>query len=116
MTCAASFDDPTPHPPCSQRTATTISGLRRGATPTNHEFARELTSLDTDLAPKLWFTTCAVPVLPAKSMPSRCEERAVPPAPETTAAMPSVMVPAVAGLIGKSASPDPGYESMMACR
>src|ERR1700742_3247496 len=116
MTWAASLEDPTPQPPCSHRTATTMSGLRRGATPTNHAFARWLTSLDTDLAPKLWFTTCAVPVLPAKSMPSRCEERAVPPAPETTAAIPSVMVSHVEVAIGTFVSPEPGYESMIACR
>ena len=59
--------EPEPQSPCSCKTAMTISGLRRGIMPTNQAFGV--------LAPPLvWVspppTTCAVPVLPAKSTPS----------------------------------------------
>ena len=41
MTCAASYGAETdPQPPCSHRTATAMSGLRRGAIPTNQELGR----------------------------------------------------------------------------
>ena len=65
--------------------------------------------------PALWLTTCAVPVFPAKSMPSRCEAQAVPPGP-VTAAMPSVMISQLAGLMGTVTSPAPGKESYIALR
>src|SRR6266436_5034928 len=53
-----------PQPPCSHSTATTMSGLRRGAMPTNQALARSA-PLPRLVAPALWLTTWAVPVLPA---------------------------------------------------
>ena len=49
-----------------------MSGLRRGAMPTNQALARSV-PVPRLVVPALWLTTCAVPVLPAKSMPSRCD-------------------------------------------
>ncbi len=73
MTCAATGAEASaPQPPCSHSTATTMSGLRRGAMPTNQALARSV-PLPRLVAPALWLTTWAVPVLPAKSMPSRCD-------------------------------------------
>src|SRR5579871_5264106 len=56
ITCAATGAEPAPHPPCSHRTATTMSGLRRGAIPTNHAFARSF-PVPRLVMPALWLTT-----------------------------------------------------------
>ena len=61
--------------PFCHSTATTSSGLRLGITPTNHTFGRcqvgfGYLSADGPI-------TCAVPVLPAKSMPARSSAPAV---------------------------------------
>src|ERR1700723_694645 len=92
-----------PQPPCSHSTATTMSGLRRGAMPTNQALARAL-PVPRLVVPALWFTTSAVPVLPAKSMPSRWTAAAVPVV--VVAAMASVMVSQLAGVRGMRRSPD----------
>src|SRR5260370_40361756 len=94
-----------PQPPCSHSTATTMSGLRRGAMPTNQALARSA-PLPRLVAPALWLTTWAVPVLPAKSMPSRWTAAAVPVV--VVAAMASVMVSQLAGVMGMTRSPEPG--------
>src|SRR5438067_819429 len=77
ITCAASLAELLPQFPCSQRTATTISGLRRGAIPTNHALGSVLWPPPLRLSAS-WLMTWAVPVLPAKSTPSRCAMYAVP--------------------------------------
>src|SRR5438045_6734401 len=71
ITCAASFAELLPQFPCSHRTATTMSGLRRGAMPTNHALGSVLWPPPLRLSAS-WLITWAVPVLPAKSTPSRC--------------------------------------------
>ena len=106
MTWAASGAEASaPQPPCSTSTATTMSGLRRGAMPTNHALARSA-PLPKLRAPALWLTIWAVPVLPAKSMPSRWTAAAVPLV--VVAAMASVMVCQLAGVTGMVLSPEPG--------
>ena len=104
---ARGADASAPQPPCSTRTTTAISGLRRGATPTNQALARSA-PVPRLFIPALWFTTCAVPVLPAKSMFSRRTADAVPPMCGSRApAMLSVMVCQTAVSIGTCTSPVP---------
>src|ERR1700677_5176119 len=68
MTCAASLAELLPQFPFSHRTATTISGLRRGAMPTNQALGTVLWP-PPERARASWLITWAVPVLPAKSTP-----------------------------------------------
>ncbi len=114
MIWAPSLAEFEPQSPFCQSTATTISGLRRGAMPTNH-------ALGTVWWPPplraraSWLMTWAVPVLPAKSMPSRCEAPAVLNGPSVVAcAIPSVMICQFSGVSGIVASPEPGKVSWIA--
>ena len=73
--------------------------------PTNQALARSA-PLPRLVAPALWLTTCAVPVLPAKSMPSMWTAAAVPVV--VVPAMASEMVSQLAEVMGTTRSPEPG--------
>src|SRR4029077_14956313 len=67
--CAARRAASLPCSPPSNNTATTISGLRRGVTPTNQLLSANCLAAPPLLLRNILLTTWALPVLPAKSTP-----------------------------------------------
>src|SRR5204863_8185525 len=100
MTCAAVRAARYPCSPSSSSEHTTISGLRLGSTPANQPLSL---NFDLPAAPSLAFMAllmvCALPVLPAKSIPCYCALGAAPMG-LTTSAIALVMVSQFLGSIG----------------
>ena len=89
-----------PCSPSSSKVQTTISGFRRGSTPANQPLSLNLPlPIAPSLALSALLIVCALPVLPAKSIPCRCDSAAVPPG-FTTFAIASVMISQFFGSIG----------------
>src|SRR5580700_11777304 len=88
-----------PCSPPSNNTATTIWGFLRGVTPTNQALSLYFDLPLAVLALSALLTVCALPVLPAKSIPCRCALPAVPIG-VGTFDMASVMISQFAGSIG----------------
>ncbi len=93
-----------PNPPACTSAATTISGLRRGAKPTNHALFLKFDCFPARCNPCA-LMTCAVPVFPHNSMPGSLDAAAVPPS-LTTPYIACVSVSTVDSEMGKSISGD----------